>query len=391
MGEIKTRIAKVQPQHRGDYAPDVAYTALNIVAYGGGSYMCVQDNTGAALADAAYWRPLADKGETGATGPQGDTGATGAQGVQGIQGPTGPQGAKGDPGDVSTAQMTAAISAAVDPVTSQLAEIADSVGQANGIATLGEDGKLPSEQLPEMPGGLIASYTLTSNIEIQCTSVESATGIFTKTAHGLVNGDIIFPTINNNVEGVFPLAVYPMGLVQRRFYVVEKTDDTFKVSLTIGGTAVTYTGVGDISKWHFEKGTITTIEISGLPAADRYRVVYRGKASKKDNFFMQPSNADWNGGSWTQLGGTYYGCVLSNAGGPVHGYCEARINRLPIASISFKGTFISANNTTANTQLDINHTIFRNINTLPQITSIRMLIGSNEVFANGTTLEVFGL
>lgn len=125
MGEIKTRIAKVQPQHRGDYAPDVAYTALNIVAYGGGSYMCVQDNTGAALADAAYWRPLADKGETGATGPQGDTGATGAQGVQGIQGPTGPQGAKGDPGDVSTAQMTAAISAAVDPVTSQLADKAN--------------------------------------------------------------------------------------------------------------------------------------------------------------------------------------------------------------------------------------------------------------------------
>lgn len=59
----------------------------------------------------------------GKPGPKGDKGEPGEKGDKGDKGETGAKGDKGDPGDVNTAQMDAAISAAVDPVTSQLAEI----------------------------------------------------------------------------------------------------------------------------------------------------------------------------------------------------------------------------------------------------------------------------
>jgi hypothetical protein len=73
-----------------------------------------------------------DKGDTGAAGaqgPKGDTGDTGAQGLQGLQGIQGPKGDTGDPGEVSQAQMESAISAAVDPVTAQLADVVSEVGK----------------------------------------------------------------------------------------------------------------------------------------------------------------------------------------------------------------------------------------------------------------------
>lgn len=111
----KTRIARVQPIHRGAWSALGVYAALDIVTSNGASYMCVQDNTGAELTDDAYWRMLAEKGDVGPEGPQGPAG------------PEGPQGTKGDPGDMTAEELDAAIGAAVEPVASQLAAFASDV------------------------------------------------------------------------------------------------------------------------------------------------------------------------------------------------------------------------------------------------------------------------
>jgi len=58
----------------------------------------------------------------------------------------------------------------------------------------------------------------------------------TDVAHGLLNGDVVSFTTTDTL---------PAGLsLLTNYYVVEKTDDTFKVSLTKGGTAVDITDTG---------------------------------------------------------------------------------------------------------------------------------------------------
>ena len=68
-----------------------------------------------------------DKGDTGDIGPKGDKGD---KGDTGDIGPKGDKGDKGDTGEVSNAQMDAAITAALTPVTSQLADIASTDGHS---------------------------------------------------------------------------------------------------------------------------------------------------------------------------------------------------------------------------------------------------------------------
>lgn len=144
--------------------------------------------------------PQGPKGDTGATGPEGPQGIQGPQGEQGIQGPAGPKGDKGDTGaqgpqgeqgvqgpegpqgpagvagaDGKSAYQTAveagyagtetAFNSALKDVPGHIANkdnphgvtAAQSgaiptteKGAANGVATLGADGKVPTGQLPAM-------------------------------------------------------------------------------------------------------------------------------------------------------------------------------------------------------------------------------------------------
>lgn len=78
------------------------------------------------------------QGEKGDVGPQGDKGDVGPQGPQGPKGDVGPQGPKGDTPDLT------------DYVKKD--DIESAKGAANGLATLGVDGKVPSSQLPAVGG-----------------------------------------------------------------------------------------------------------------------------------------------------------------------------------------------------------------------------------------------
>lgn len=93
-------------------------------------------------------------------------------------------------------------------------------------------------------------------------TTDYTTDFLTSTAHGLANGDRVF---------VFSDTTLPAPLsAPTVYFVVEKTTDTFKLSLTTGGTAVNLTDNGTgIHKWHLTtqneiSKTITAIDISDL-------------------------------------------------------------------------------------------------------------------------------
>ena len=115
-------------------------------------------------------------GIQGETGPQGPAGVDGAAGPQGATGPQGPQGIQGTPGKDGQSAYEAAQAAGYqgDETTfnQTLSVVPEHIaaknnphqvtavqvgavpttekGVANGVATLGSDGKVPSTQLPEM-------------------------------------------------------------------------------------------------------------------------------------------------------------------------------------------------------------------------------------------------
>ena len=71
-----TVLGKVACTPKGDYNEGAAYVVLDIVAYGGGSYMALKDVTGVTPSnDGVNWMQLAAPGNTGETGEQGDPGA----------------------------------------------------------------------------------------------------------------------------------------------------------------------------------------------------------------------------------------------------------------------------------------------------------------------------
>jgi hypothetical protein len=120
----------------------------------------------------------------------------------------------------------------------------------------------------------VASVVISGNTEITMSAVDTTTDTFTSVAHGLANGDVIYPILNNDNEVNFSYAMWAGGLVKdTRYFVVNKTDDTFQVSITSGGGALDLTSAGNVAKWHFEKLNTTSVVIANLPARKRYRMV----------------------------------------------------------------------------------------------------------------------
>ena len=86
----RTILGKVSLAPKGEYSPNTAYTALDVVSYGGSSWLALKDVTGVEPAEGDDWMLLAQKGDQGEQGIQG---IQGIQGETGGPGPTGPQGA----------------------------------------------------------------------------------------------------------------------------------------------------------------------------------------------------------------------------------------------------------------------------------------------------------
>ena len=195
---------------------------------------------------------------------------------------------------------------------------------------------------------LIAEYTYNENKEVVVGSVDIATSTFTSANHGLTNGMVIFPTLNWSAGATFPLAVFAGGLNMKLYFVVNKTDNTFQLSLTSGGAAITLSANAtmDLSKWHFEerKYANQNITISGLNISE-CRVILQGKTAISGTFYFPNPNSILT--NYTYLNG--YNNVFSFVSGNIFLFYDCIVKVLPFISIDINGSNVISNTSSNNT------------------------------------------
>jgi len=169
----------------------------------------------------------------------------------------------------------------------------------------------------------VATYTHSTNTEVVVSAVDVDTDTFTSVGHGLVNNDVIFPTLNTNPGAVYPLQVYAGGMVQGLYYVVNKTDDTFQLSLTSGGAAINLTANAtiDLTKWHFES-FVLSITINNLPASKRYKIKLMSKAAAAGYISLSLNGTNPGNAFALSTLATYSDCKLVNAIGSISSRSE---------------------------------------------------------------------
>lgn len=113
------------------------------------------------------------------------------------------------------------------------------------------------------------SLTTSNGSIFKTVTGNAATDTFTRTAHGLVNND----RIN---FGLLKSGVIPAGLNTTTFYyVVNKTDDTFQVSLTLGGAAIDFTTNGtNVFICVFLDSSTDVFTLAGHGLSNNDRVVF---------------------------------------------------------------------------------------------------------------------
>jgi hypothetical protein len=125
----------------------------------------------------------------------------------------------------------------------------------------------------------MARYVHSGNTEVVVSAVDVGTGVFTSVGHPLQNGDMVMPVLNADINGVYPAKVYQTPLANTApYYVVNRTADTFKLSATSGGAAITLSANADIdlTKWHLE--TVPAgLSMQNLAVGKRCRVTVRGR------------------------------------------------------------------------------------------------------------------
>lgn len=256
----------------------------------------------------------------------------------------------------------------------------------------------PKDNLGVSSDNLIASYTHSGNKEVQPTAVDLATGTFTAVGHGLVNGDVIFPILNlGYLEATFGIIrPFPTGLLLQRYFVVEKTNDTFKVSATSGGTAVTFTSntYMDLTKWHFEKKVVAILIISNITERDT-RIVFSGWVLSP--FLTISPSVDGSGGFGSINTFIGSGTTVTNNGmsiltyeGYAHVVRDTRIGK-NISSL-FSGVIIKPGSVSANTIAALDAKVVSLY--YGDVATTNVVIGynsSSNLIVNGTEIKIYKL
>ena len=131
---------------------------------------------------------------------------------------------------------------------------------------------------------MIAEYTHSGNIEIKVTAIDYVTNTFTKIGHELVNGDVLFliPILLSGeryqATGSTTFNNYLPYTSSSKLYVINKTDDTFQLSSTSGGTAITLTENSKvtINSFKFEKESNAILNIDLVDEYKAVRIVFNG-------------------------------------------------------------------------------------------------------------------
>lgn len=134
---------------------------------------------------------------------------------------------------------------------------------------------------------LIMSYTHTSNIVVNVTAIDYATGTFTANAHGIPAGvqrvAIFLKPLAGNVEN--PFGVIPNNMNFNQIYYIytsSLTANTFQLTTNSSGLGTPITnftaGTNDFSKWQFEILTAIPTQFSGFQTGiNNIRITLKGR------------------------------------------------------------------------------------------------------------------
>jgi hypothetical protein len=241
-------------------------------------------------------------------------------------------------------------------------------------------------------GKLVASATVTNNIEYRPTAVDIDTDTFTLVAHGLGNNDVIYATLNIGEEWQqYQPNVVCGGMTNTQlFYVVNKTNDTFQISLTASGAAINLTSNGGIpsAKWHFEKLTSTSLTVSGLPNLTKFMIKITGKHLSNTRLIKLLFNSLGDITEWMTTVSTGNSLILTFTNCNVLYNNEITIDTSRNFSVTQMGYSMSANTTSANGTTNIDTKHYCPGRTGLVVTEFTL---SGSRFANGLKVEVYGL
>jgi hypothetical protein len=236
----------------------------------------------------------------------------------------------------------------------------------------------------------VATLTVTDNTEYVVTVADTTTDFFTCVGHGLVNTNVIFPVLNNTTSLIFSLAVFAGGLASgTAYYVVNKTNDTFQLSLTSGGAPIdiTVNATVDLTKWHFEKINTANYVISSLPSRYKYRLRVTGKRLNKATTPAVYNTAWGYGADWLYTGGTnIFFPFYSVSNGDMGFADDITINGYNLAMMKVTTLASGCTSTTASTFATAEKNFISNKFSNTLMTSITYNAGT---LANGSVLEVY--
>lgn len=240
----------------------------------------------------------------------------------------------------------------------------------------------------------VATYVHTGNKEIVVSAVTISTdapaNTFTSIAHGLADGDIIAPILNFGSSATYPNKVYPGGMAQTLYYVVGKTDNTFQISLTIGGAAIAISTNADmnLTKWHFERRIASSVVISGLPALTKMRATFNGRLLQVSggSAYFYPSNA-WQGNNFF-VGTSLYN-IAQTISANISCFIEITVGISPFAVFRIRGKAYGANNATTVLTSEVDTYAQSLKNNFTAMTTFTIDLQSNGFIANGSVLEVY--
>lgn len=250
---------------------------------------------------------------------------------------------------------------------------------------------------------LVYSYTHTSNYEVHPEGVNLTTGEFVATAHGLTSGWQVYVVVNAPHHLLRPYEYLPGGLrigpdngtgAQGQAYYVKVVDEnTFTLSTTSGGAAVTFTQVStmDLSKFHFERYVWTDLSFGNMTPSRELLVVIKGRMPKSYRY-LKTNNTSRMIGDKSFDSDTYadgYGSTrLGSIGGWGSLYATVEIKYIGEKHM----IMISQQETTAfkpdNTAVPGHVRKFIQYYTVDDFINTVMLT-TDGMLANGTTVEVY--
>jgi hypothetical protein len=249
----------------------------------------------------------------------------------------------------------------------------------------------------------VLTYTYNLNTEIRPTAVDitnsgATPNTFTLAGHGLVNNTEIYAVINTGEEWqqYLPNIVCGGMANTQRFFVVNKTNDTFQISTTSGGAALDITTDGGIpnAKWHFETiGTgswTNAFSVTGIPSLTKMLLRIKGKTITNAPSIKVAFNSIGNVSEW--MGTTTISQVLylqiANGNGNLLYRNDITIDTSHRFSFFQFGYSYGSNSASANYSSNID---VKNFCPNRADTVITSMTFTDQRFANGTGMEVYKL